>query len=120
MKLLNLSLDAIRGIAIILVLIRHVPGEPTSGIMLAMFNLGWTGVDLFFVLSGYLISNLLYKELDAFGKLNLARFWMRRGLKIWPSYFVCYGAMIASAAAFELATGNLSSARNRILASLPH
>jgi peptidoglycan/LPS O-acetylase OafA/YrhL len=120
MKPRNLSLDVVRGIAIILVLIRHVPGEPTSGVLRAIFELGWTGVDLFFVLSGYLISLLLYKEMDTSGTIKLSRFWLRRGLKIWPSYLACFGLMVAGGAAFEIATGDLHAARNRVLASLPN
>jgi len=51
-------------------------------------ELRWTGVDLFFVLSGFLIGGLLFKELRTKGQLKVGRFIIRRGLKIWPSYFV--------------------------------
>jgi peptidoglycan/LPS O-acetylase OafA/YrhL len=120
MKQRNFALDALRGLAILLVLIRHIPGEPVSGPVRVLFELGWTGVDLFFVLSGYLISRLLYQELDATGTIKLSRFWLRRGLKIWPSYFACFGTMVITAAAFELLTGQRSAAAKRLLASLPN
>lgn len=82
------SLDVLRGIAVLMVLVAHAfDGR------LAM--LGEYGVDLFFMLSGYLISGLLFAELDATGRLRLGRFWLRRGLKIWPSYFVSYGLMLS-------------------------
>jgi peptidoglycan/LPS O-acetylase OafA/YrhL len=55
-------------------------------------KVGWVGVDLFFVLSGFLISGLLFKEWDRCGTLNLRRFWLRRGFKIWPAYFAAFGA----------------------------
>ncbi len=120
MKRRNVSLDAVRGLAILLVLIRHLPGEPTNGVMRALFDLGWTGVDLFFVLSGYLISSLLYQELDESKTIDLSRFWLRRGLKIWPSYFACFGLAVAIAATMELAGGNRQAALKRLLASLPN
>jgi peptidoglycan/LPS O-acetylase OafA/YrhL len=120
MKRRNFALDAVRGLAILLVLIRHIPGEPASGPMRVLFELGWTGVDLFFVLSGYLISRLLYRELDITGSIKLSRFWLRRGLKIWPSYFACFGVMTILAAAVELLTGRATAASKRLLASLPN
>jgi peptidoglycan/LPS O-acetylase OafA/YrhL len=55
------SIDFLRGIAVFLVFCRHVPFEP-----ILTFS-GWVGVDLFFVLSGFLVSNLLFQE---YQKLN--------------------------------------------------
>lgn len=92
------SLDVLRGLAVLLVLLRHLPGESSSGAMRLVETVGWTGVDLFFVLSGFLISGLLFTEFERSGKLDVKRFWLRRGLKIWPSYFLTYGvAMLATA-----------------------
>jgi peptidoglycan/LPS O-acetylase OafA/YrhL len=116
----NFSLDALRGVAILLVLARHMPVEPTAGVSRAAFELGWTGVDLFFVLSGYLISTLLYKELDRAGALDLKRFWLRRGLKIWPSYFVCFGLTTVITAALSLSAGDAAVARKTLLTALPN
>jgi peptidoglycan/LPS O-acetylase OafA/YrhL len=48
---------------------------------------GWCGVDLFFVLSGFLISGLLFSEYKKTGTINLTRFWIRRGLKIYPPFY---------------------------------
>ena len=48
---------------------------------------GWTGVNLFFVLSGFLVGGLLLRELKKYGTLDVKRFIVRRGLKIWPSYY---------------------------------
>jgi peptidoglycan/LPS O-acetylase OafA/YrhL len=47
---------------------------------------GWTGVDLFFVLSGYLIGKQLWTEFAKTGTVNVPRFLMRRSLRIWPLY----------------------------------
>ena len=60
---------------------------------------GSYGVDLFFCLSGFLISGLLFDEFKRSGHIDLIRFWIRRGFKIWPSYYVAYGMAIAVAMA---------------------
>jgi peptidoglycan/LPS O-acetylase OafA/YrhL len=94
------SLDFLRGLAVLLVLFRHLPNEEKSGPLHFVQSIGWTGVDLFFVLSGFLISGLLFTEFNRTGKLDVKRFWLRRGMKIWPSYFLTYGlAMIATVVA---------------------
>ena len=86
------SLDVLRGLAVLLVLFRHLPNNNASDALSVIQSIGWTGVDLFFVLSGFLISGLLFREFDLTGTLNVKRFWLRRGLKIWPSYYGVYGA----------------------------
>lgn len=48
---------------------------------------GGFGVDLFFVLSSFLITSLLIREADTRGRLNVPAFWVRRILRIWPLYF---------------------------------
>jgi peptidoglycan/LPS O-acetylase OafA/YrhL len=76
-------LDAFRGIAILLVLGRHT-------LVSELWNrIGWCGVDLFFVLSGFLISGLLFQEYKRFGDIRLRTFWLRRGLKIYPAFYLC-------------------------------
>ena len=49
---------------------------------------GWVGVDLFFVLSGFLVSGLLFHEIKLNGKVNLLRFLIRRGIKIYPPFWI--------------------------------
>ncbi|WP_321308638.1 acyltransferase [Marinifilum fragile] len=79
------GLDHLRAIAIILVMIFHYGGgipdwlEPIK-------RIGWTGVDLFFVLSGYLIGFQLLKEFKGNSKINLKRFYMKRLFRIVPAY----------------------------------
>jgi peptidoglycan/LPS O-acetylase OafA/YrhL len=51
-------------------------------------NFGWAGVDLFFVLSGFLISGLLFSEYKKNQNINFKRFFIRRGFKIYPAYYV--------------------------------
>jgi peptidoglycan/LPS O-acetylase OafA/YrhL len=79
----NKVLDALRGIAILLVLGRHT-------LTSELWNkVGWSGVDLFFVLSGFLISGLLFQEFKRFGNIRLTSFWVRRGFKIYPAFYLC-------------------------------
>ncbi|MBO9698928.1 MAG: acyltransferase [Sporocytophaga sp.] len=78
------ELDFLRGIAIILVLARHKPLFSFTS------QMGWIGVDLFFVLSGFLVSGLLFKEYLKHGTVNPARFLIRRGFKIYPIYYLFY------------------------------
>lgn len=52
-----------------------------------MPRLGWVGVDIFFVLSGFLVGGLLIKEWKVRGRINTSSFLIRRGFKIWPQYY---------------------------------
>ncbi len=76
------GLDLLRGIAVLLVICRHWNLCPF------LTNCGWMGVDLFFVLSGFLISGLLFTEHQKAGKIDYLRFFVRRGLKIYPLFFL--------------------------------
>jgi peptidoglycan/LPS O-acetylase OafA/YrhL len=49
---------------------------------------GWIGVQVFFVLSGFLITTLLLREHERFARVDLRAFWVRRALRIWPLYYV--------------------------------
>lgn len=83
------SLDFLRSCAILLVLSAHAGGLfPSSSLVnkIPFVSSGWTGVDLFFVLSGYLIGRQLWKELTE-GQVHVGRFILRRGFRIWPLYF---------------------------------
>ncbi len=78
----NQSLDVLRCIAVLLVLGVHDPYYHF------WFRIGWIGVDLFFVLSGFLISGLLFKDYQAHGSIDWRRFLIRRGFKIYPSFYM--------------------------------
>ena len=78
----NANLDALRGVAILLVVGHHLNVIPL------WTRIGWSGVDLFFVLSGYLISGLLFEEWKATGAIDFKRFFLRRGFKIYPGFYV--------------------------------
>jgi peptidoglycan/LPS O-acetylase OafA/YrhL len=94
------QLDLLRGIAVLMVVIHHTPVEWRNvGVMgpVAYFFrwLGWSGVDLFFVLSGFLIGGLLFREIKRDKSLNVGRFIVRRAFKIWPAYFVLVAFVFA-------------------------
>lgn len=88
------SLDGLRFFAFFLVFLHHSLLNVSSPNPLLNFFLviieknGWVGVDLFFVLSGFLITTLLIKEKQHFGSFSLKNFWIRRALRIWPLYFL--------------------------------
>ncbi len=88
-----LQLDVLRGIAVLMVIFHHTTAEwrnvGVMGPVAYVFRWGgWSGVDLFFVLSGFLIGGLLFREIRRDGSLHVGRFIIRRGFKIWPAYFV--------------------------------
>jgi peptidoglycan/LPS O-acetylase OafA/YrhL len=57
---------------------------------------GWVGVDLFFVLSGFLVSSLLFEEHQRQGRASIRRFLVRRGLKIYPAFYFYLGCMFGA------------------------
>lgn len=93
----NVALDVIRALAILMVMFNHLFIIDSQNIthgyfhwITAFFNVletgGWSGVDLFFVLSGFLVSGLLFNEYKKTGTVTPVRFLIRRGFKIYPSF----------------------------------
>ena len=88
-----LSLDLLRAVAILLVLYGHITFRIDDNAIGYRFwfilrQMGLIGVDLFYVLSGFLIGSLLLSEHQSTGGIAVGRFYLRRALRIWPSYFL--------------------------------
>lgn len=87
------QLDFLRAVAVLLVVGNHgnvCPPEVNfylNKITTVWNRGGWTGVDLFFVLSGFLVSGLLFNEYRKRGDIDLKRFLIRRGFKIYPAFW---------------------------------
>jgi peptidoglycan/LPS O-acetylase OafA/YrhL len=87
------DLDGLRAVAIIVVVLFHagVPG----------FSFGFIGVDVFFVISGFLITSILVRELDEQDGLRLGRFWGRRARRLLPAATVMTVAVLAASQLVE-------------------
>jgi peptidoglycan/LPS O-acetylase OafA/YrhL len=84
------SLDGLRAFSIIGVVWFHSWwGTPYYSILekLPVLRMGQYGVDMFYVVSGFLITTLLLRERDRFGEFSLRQFYIRRTLRIWPLYY---------------------------------
>jgi peptidoglycan/LPS O-acetylase OafA/YrhL len=79
------QLDVLRGVAVLEVMLYHAAGGLPALHLGRAFNAGYTGVDLFFVLSGFLITGILIKTRDRDGYFK--NFYARRALRIWPLYY---------------------------------
>ena len=84
------ALDGVRAVAVLLVIAFHVRLPGMSG--------GFLGVDVFFVLSGYLITKLLLRDLQIYGRVRLSTFWARRVRRLMPAFLLLVLAVTAWAA----------------------
>jgi peptidoglycan/LPS O-acetylase OafA/YrhL len=83
------SLDGLRALSIAAVVWHHTrsPGDAVLAAWIPAARLGFLGVDLFFVLSGFLIVTLLLRERERSGEISLPKFYTRRALRIFPLYY---------------------------------
>jgi peptidoglycan/LPS O-acetylase OafA/YrhL len=90
------ALDGLRGIAVLLVVVNHtwivLPGQTGLTAVDNFFRGGFLGVDLFFVLSGFLITALLLREQADHRRVRFGSFYARRALRLLPALFVLLGA----------------------------
>jgi peptidoglycan/LPS O-acetylase OafA/YrhL len=88
------AIDILRALAVLLVLGHHMDRCPASVNPLLHWLTdkwvtgGWIGVDLFFVLSGFLVSGLLFREYEKRGTISVKSFLIRRGFKIYPAFWL--------------------------------
>jgi peptidoglycan/LPS O-acetylase OafA/YrhL len=100
-------LDGLRGVAVAAVMFFH------GGYLLG----GFLSVDVFFVLSGFLITTLLLAETTKTGRINLGKFWSRRARRLLPALFVML-AGVSLYAAFVASPNDLNTIRGDALATL--
>ena len=74
------DIDGLRALAVLCVIFYHVGFESFSG--------GYVGVDVFFVISGYLITNLIVNEVRKTKSFNFANFYVRRARRLFPALFI--------------------------------
>ncbi|GEM_PF-1582236 len=96
----EIDLDIVRGVAILLAIgwhINHIPtGYPIVDALLAPgATIGWAGVDLFFVLSGFLIGSAIIREIQRTGGFDYKKFFIRRVFRLWPVLYVFLFSMLA-------------------------
>jgi peptidoglycan/LPS O-acetylase OafA/YrhL len=89
----RLDLDVVRGVAIVLALGWHFSRTSSGNAVLDVLQwpghrFGWAGVDLFFVLSGFLMGQLVLRERARTGRFDGRRFTARRALRLWPVLYV--------------------------------
>ncbi len=95
------SLDVLRAFAILWVILRHMQGggyfdDLPLAFLNKFFIAGDAGVDLFFILSGYLIATIVIKELNETSGLDVGHFWYRRWMRTLPAYYVTLLALSLS------------------------
>jgi peptidoglycan/LPS O-acetylase OafA/YrhL len=104
------SLDGLRGLSILLVVVGHVAGTAGMPAVLdRLHNLGNWGVKFFFVISGFIITKLLIEEKERRESIGFARFYLRRTAKVFPAYFtyIAFVALSAWKGWIELMPGDL-------------
>jgi peptidoglycan/LPS O-acetylase OafA/YrhL len=84
------ALDGLRALSVVLVITQHMKGP--EGLL--RFVPGWIGVDIFFILSGFLITTLLIREEDACGHADMRAFYIRRAFRILPVYLFTLGIYV--------------------------
>ena len=87
------GLDGMRALAVAAVIVYHANSSWLQG--------GFIGVEVFFVISGYLITLLLISEHEKNGRVNMRQFWIRRMRRLLPALFVMLAALIVWTSLFE-------------------
>ena len=103
------ALDGVRAVAVLLVIAFHVTNKMPAG--------GFLGVDVFFVLSGYLITTLLLRENDRRGRVRLLDFWGRRARRLLPAVLILVAAC-AAVVAFSAPLSTYPARRSDMLSTL--
>lgn len=102
------GLDGLRALAVLLVIAYHLWPQYVAG--------GYIGVDIFFVISGFLITSLLIREHAEKGSINLGQFWLRRARRLLPALLVVIG--LSSTAALMIGGDVLVGIGRQIIGAL--
>jgi peptidoglycan/LPS O-acetylase OafA/YrhL len=106
------SLDGLRALSIVAVIWLHswweTPYYPRVE-ALPVLRQGFYGVQVFFVVSGFLITTLLLREMARYGTISLRDFYTRRALRIWPLYYAVLGIYVVNALVLERGTVRAAS-----------
>jgi peptidoglycan/LPS O-acetylase OafA/YrhL len=106
------GLDGLRAIAVLAVFVYHFSNG--GGLLPG----GFLGVDVFFVISGYLITSLLLSEFRKEGRVDLVAFWLRRARRLLPAVGVLIAVVMVAGAFFDF--GQISTLRAQALASMAY
>ena len=104
------DIQGLRAVAVVSVVLAHAGVPGVAG--------GFIGVDLFFVLSGFLISGLLVRELEKRGHISLLEFWSRRARRLLPASALVLAATAVSVYVFLPITWRLSALTDIVWSSL--
>ena len=104
------GVDGLRALAVIAVLLFHGNASWLPG--------GFLGVEVFFVISGFLITRGLVDEWQQFGRIDLKSFWRRRALRLLPALFLLLATVLTLSAIFE--PSNLTKLHGDTLAALSY
>jgi peptidoglycan/LPS O-acetylase OafA/YrhL len=102
------QLDGLRAIAVLLVVAHHA--------WTPQFSRGYVGVDVFFVISGFLITGILLREYEARRTIRFARFYLRRAIRLYPALLVC--AAVVAIPGVILASSGWGHVRSTVFALL--
>jgi len=100
-------LDGIRGVGILLVMLGHFSAGLSDHLKTRLFGISLT-IDLFFVLSGFLITSLLLEEWSRKGTISMRNFYVRRGLRLLPALFLLLGVTVLIALFTDLLPAKLT------------
>lgn len=104
------GLDGLRALAVIAVIVYHANKQWLGG--------GFLGVEVFFVISGYLITLLIIAERERTGTVSFAQFWFRRARRLLPALFTMFIALITYVAFFE--RNYLGTLRGDVIAGMSY
>jgi peptidoglycan/LPS O-acetylase OafA/YrhL len=107
------SLDGLRALSILGVMWFHswwgTPYYYSTLVRLPVLRFGEWGVNIFFVISGFLITTLLFRERQQFGQISIRNFYIRRSLRIWPLYYATIAIYVVIMLFFDKRPGRATT-----------